>query len=171
MARGRHVVRGGGRKRQSIWIGPADQGAVAVSTGASTIVASFDPDANSLLAPTIVRTRGIVSVSGSFAADLTISGALGVCIVTDEAFAAGAGSIPRPFDDAGWGGWLAWRSFFTVNEFIDGTGFQADANHYFDIDSKAMRKVAPNETVVLMCESQAGALNCAMHLRLLFLLS
>ena len=39
------------------------------------------------------------------------------------------------------------------------------------IDSKAMRKVAPDETLVVMGESQAGAVNVANPFRMLVKLS
>ncbi len=160
------------RKRQTTWIGPADQDAVSVATGASTIIASFPPDDAGMLHPTLVRTRGECSIRPSdFSADLAISGAFGVCIVSDEAFVAGTASIPRPFDDANWGGWLMWQSFSRRLEFGSAVGFDVNAAWTWQIDSKAMRKIAQNEIMVLMCESQVGGLQCAMHLRFLFMLS
>jgi len=41
----------------------------------------------------------------------------------------------------------------------------------FQVNSKAMRKIGNNETLVLMAESQTGGFDIAMHLRILFLLS
>ncbi len=160
-----------GRKRQVTWVGPADQDAVSVASGGSTIIASFAPDGNLMIKPTVVRTRGNVSIRPqTFAADLAISGAYGICVVSDEAFTAGAASIPRPFDDASWDGWFVWRSFEDFWEFGDATGMRRQSIVQ-EVDSKAMRKVSENETVVLMCESQSGALNISMHLRMLFKLS
>jgi len=161
----------GGRKRQSTWIAPADQATVNVASGTSVIIASFDPAGAGMLAPTIVRSRGAVGIVPTFSgADLAISGAYGVCIVSDEAFAAGTASIPRPFDDADWGGWFVWRSFFGKFEFdVQGNVFP---NNLIDqVDSKAMRKVSNGETIVMMAESQSGAIAIAMHLRLLALMS
>ncbi len=135
------------------------------------MIAFFAPETASMLRPTIVRTRGILSIRPqTFGADLAIGGAFGVCVVSDEAFAAGSGSIPRPFDDADWGGWLVWRSFEDFYEFGDSTGVRRQAIQ-MEIDSKVMRKVTVNETIVFMCESQTGALNVAAHLRMLLLLS
>ncbi len=172
MARSRFGHRAvGGPKRAVQWVGPADQNVISVASGASAIVASFDPGGNSMIRPTIVRTRGMVSIRPqSFAGDLSIGGAFGVAIVSDEAFAAGTASIPRPFDDANWGGWMVWRSFFYQLEFADVTGFII-GDRVLEVDSKAMRKVGDNETVVLMVESQTGAFNIGMHLRQLFKLS
>jgi len=174
MARRSNFPRGGAvsPRRQTTWIAPADQESVAVVGGTSVIIGSFSPSAFFMLKPTIVRTRGECSVRpSSFGADVAISGAFGVGVVSDEAFAAGAASIPRPFDDADWGGWLMWQSFTRRLEFISGIGVIPDANWTWQIDSKAMRKVSDNETVVLMCESQTGDLNIAMHLRILLKLS
>ncbi len=158
-------------RRKTTWVGPADQQFVSVATGASVIIASFDPQGAAMLAPTIVRTRGQISFRwNTTGADSTLSGAFGVGIVSDEAFAAGTASIPRPFDDADWGGWLLWGAFAMQLDFNTGVGAQM-LYETREADSKAMRKVTANETVVLMCESQSGAVDIAMHLRLLFKLS
>ena len=174
MARGRGLTRvvQSRSRRQTTWIGPADQDKVAVGSGASVIIASFKPETNAMLAPTIIRSRGEVALAVStFAADLAYGGAFGAAVVSDEAFAAGAASIPRPFSDANFGGWFVWQSFARAVEFISGVGFEANVNQIFQVDSKAMRKVKAGETIVLMAESQTGAFNIAMHLRLLFLMS
>ena len=170
MARGRRYA--SGPKRQVTWIGSADQNTVAVATGASAIVASFAPDSVPFNKPTIVRTRGEIGVRPESAgADLGVSGAFGVCVVNSDAFAAGAASIPAPFDDAGWDGWFVWQSVARHVEFVDGTGFEINAMWNWQVDSKAMRKVGDNETIVLMYQSQVGAVQVAMHLRMLIKLS
>ncbi len=171
MARPRGRQFGRTQKRQSTWIGQADQDVIAVGSGSSVIISSFSPSGAGLLHPTIARTRGIVYVAPqSFAADLGPGGAYGVCIVSDEAFAAGATSIPRPFTDSNWGGWFVWRSFRHQLEFGDNSG-KMQWQGSTEVDSKAMRKVGDNETIVMMAESQTGAINVAMHLRMLMLLS
>jgi len=160
-----------GPVRQTTWIALADQGEINVASGASNIISSFEPGAAAMLAPTIVRTRGEVTITPqTFGSDLDISGAFGVCIVSADAFAAGATSIPRPFDDADWGGWFVWQSFFYHLEFGDLTGVRVIGRSY-QVDSKAMRKIKTNETLVQVCESQSGALSAAMHLRFLFKMS
>ncbi len=166
--------RTGGRKRVTTWVGPADQDSVAVASGASVIIASFVPASNGMLAPTIVRSRGEVAIRNSVvASDQDIGGAFGICIVSDEAFAAGTASIPRPFDDSDWGGWFVWQSFKSQFELRDSTGASGlnETSLRYQVDSKAMRRVSDNETVVMMCESQTGALLAAMHVRMLFLMS
>ena len=85
MARARSFpVRGRGSRRQVTWIGPADQSFVSVSTGAKLLVASFDPNTAGLPKPTVVRTRGNVSVvPDATSADVSITGAYGLAIVFD----------------------------------------------------------------------------------------
>jgi len=120
---------------------------------------------------TIVRTRGMITViPQAFTADVNMTGAIGVGIVTDEALAAGVGSMPEPFTDADWGGWYVWRSFSYHLEFADATGLNFP-NWSFEIDSKAMRKVSPNESLVIIAESQAGAFSINTPIRTLVKLS
>ncbi len=125
-----------------------------------------------MVRPTVVRTRGEVSIRPAVgaAADVGIVGAYGLAVVSTDAFAAGVASIPQPFQDADWGGWFVWRSFSINFEFVSAIG-QGLSQHNQEVDSKAMRKVDTNETIVLIAESQAGAFDISMPLRLLFKLS
>jgi len=139
--------------RLTQWIGPADQGPIAVASGGATLIDSvaFNQPA------TIMRTRGYVGIRATNAgADATIVGAIGVAIVSEEAFLAGVASIPEPYTDADWGGWYVWRSFSFRHQFFDATGVLLE-DFGFEVDSKAMRKVAPNEALVFIGESQQGA--------------
>ena len=144
---------------------------INVASGASVIISSFEPGANVMLAPTIVRTRGLVHIRPqTFGASLNVGGAFGVGIVSNEAFVAGTASIPRPFDDADWPGWFLWGAYSGTLDFADASG-RRQWNLSYPQDSKAMRKVKSNETVVLMAESQTGSVTVVMHLRLLFMMS
>ncbi len=170
MARGR-VVRRSGPRRKSIWIAPALATYVGVAGGGATLISSFDPDAAGLPSPTIVRTRGFVSVQPtSVAADLEITGAMGIGIVSDQAFIAGVASIPEPFTDADWDGWYVHQMFNYKFQFSDATGFNFP-RWDFEIDSKAMRKIGPNETIVVVAESFTGGMDIAISHRTLLKLS
>ncbi len=174
MARRRSFPRTGAvrRSRQTTWIAPADQESIAVSSTAKAIIQSFDPAAAGLLAPTIIRTRGEASVRAqTFGADVTVSGAFGICVVSDQAFAAGVASIPGPFDQADWNGWFVWQSFIRAVEFVSAVGVEPNVVWPYQVDSKAMRKVRDNETIVMVAQSQSGAFNIGMHLRMLLMLS
>jgi len=95
----------------------------------------------------------------SFAADVDVVGALGIAIVNSDAFAAGAVSIPGPVSDSDWGGWFVWRSFAGHYEFHDASATLL-GSWQIEIDSKAMRKIGPNETLVVMVEAQTAGFDC-----------
>ena len=167
MARPHTRFQRGGAKRLTQWIAPADQAFEAVSSGGAALIQSAPFESTE----TIIRHRGQCSVIPQTAgADVDIVGAVGVCIVSAEAFAAGVASVPEPFNDADWGGWMVWRSFAFRQEFSDATGI-LNQERTFEIDSKAMRKISPNEVLVTVAESQVGAFSIATPWRVLVKLS
>ena len=173
MARGRLVLpRRSGTRRQTTWVGPADQGYVAVASTTKVLIGSFDPSTAGLPKPTIVRTRGEVSVAVDVGVvvDTDIVGAFGICVISDQAVAAGAASVPGPFDQADWDGWFVWRSFGLRLEHKSAVGIDKVSQGY-EVDSKGMRKVTDNETIVLVAESQSGAFDISMAVRMLLKLS
>ena len=161
------VARAGGQRRQTTWIGPPDQNFVAVGSGASVIIASFNPSTSFILGSTVVRSRGAFTYRpDSSAADVDIVGAFGMGIVSEQALAAGAASVPGAFDEADWDGWFVWRSFAMSFESVT----QASTliwSETLEIDSKAMRKVHDNEAVVQVVESNIGAIDVFTGVRML----
>ena len=168
--RGTSVARSKAPKRQVIWVGTAAQGDVAIGSGLSVIMSSFAPDDLGILKATVVRVRGIIQVIPTFGVDGDYAGAFGLGVVSDEAFVAGAGSIPRPFDDDDWSGWLVHGYYAGHVEFASGVG-ELMTNVSLEIDSKAMRKVGPGQTLVWMVESSEGAVRVFLHARVLMKLS
>ena len=169
MARARGFVRGRthGPGRLTQWIGPADQNFVNVATGATAIIGSISFEG----AQTVVRNRGLLYITPqAFSADVTVVGAVGMAVVSTEAFAAGAASIPSPYRDADWGGWLLWQPYAYFLNFGTDVGSREGTRQY-TLDSKSMRKITPNETLVLMAESQVGAVSIGMTIRTLIKLS
>jgi len=77
--------------------------------------------------------------------------AVGIGIVSSDAFAIGATAMPGPLSDPEWD-WM-WVGYIgglvgeSTTEVFQGMGF-----HRFDIDTKAMRKIHPNEVVFGMLE-------------------
>jgi len=156
-----------GPKRTSTWVGSADQGIVSVAAGATVIVESNA----TLIDTTIVRTRGLMTAQpASFGVDAMIIGAYGIGIVSDQAFAAGAASLPGPWTDKDWGGWLVWLPIAFRFEATTDVG-RLLASVSMQMDSKAMRKVQANETVVTIAESQATAFDVTSVFRMLVKLS
>jgi len=169
-SRGRSFVRG--QKRQVTWIGPADQGYISVGAAGSTLLADFAPGTVGIDKPTIVRTRGDISiVPAVLSADLEVVGAFGVGVVSAQAFAIGITAIPKPFDDANWDGWYVWQAINFVVEAGATVQSFSPADRIITVDSKAMRKIADNEVLVLVAQSQQGAFRISAPLRTLLKLS
>ena len=169
MARRRFPVARGPR-RQTTWVGPADQAYITVTSAAKVLVGSFAPATSvpSMQRPTIVRTRGEIHViPAAFAADVQIVGAFGMCVVSTDAAAAGIASIPGPFDDADWDGWFVWQSFGLTYNFDTAVSGRDVAGYRMEVDSKAMRKLGPNDTVAIVAESQSSAFQINSPLRML----
>ena len=153
--------------RQTTWVQSVDNTDHLALAAATSLFDQFfvsgDPT-------TIVRTRGLLTVfSDQSVGSETPFGAVGMGIVSDEAAAAGAASIPAPYSNAAWDGWFVHQPFAAPMRFADATGF-ADYSQSYVIDSKAMRKLSPDDTVVVMVEnaSAADGLLFVLQFRMLF---
>ncbi len=82
-------------------------------------------------------------------------GALGICLVSNEAFVVGSAAIPGPLTDSDWDGWI-WHDFFHVFSpaatLAAGAGDGA-ASVRGVIDSKAMRKWSEGYTLAAKVET------------------
>ena len=99
---------------------------------------------------TVLRTRGtlVISPSAAVVALDSVKITVGIGVVSSDAFAAGAGSIPDPDDEPEFP-WLFWRSdgfFYAESSFSNGVASRTGAMRY-DVDSKAMRKMKPGEAL------------------------
>ena len=154
-------------RRQSSWaVGPL--GLVSrSSSGVSLFATSAQAQANGL---TIVRLRGELLVMVTAGASVLdgFEGAFGICIVSENAFGAGVGSVPSPIADIGWDGWFAYQMFqVKVVTATIGEGVNApSAVARYEIDSKAMRKFKATDTVIAILEvTEVGAATLAAQFR------
>jgi len=153
-------------RRQSSWnVGPGGVSAQAVSSVTSLILGgAIEPTSGGL---TLVRTRGILELvlNTTSAIGSGFHGASGIAIVSSDAFAAGAGSIPNPISDVSWDGWL-WHQFFDIHSvtatIADGAN-AASVYRRIEVDSKAMRKFGLNDAMVWMLETAAEVGTAAMN--------
>jgi len=110
---------------------------------------------------TITRIRGFIHllIKTSDAVGGGFRGALGIGLVSDQAFAAGATSMPGPLTDMEWDGWI-WHHFFDIRTvtatIADGVN-AVGASQRIEIDSKAMRRQDPNQTMFGMFEVAESA--------------
>ena len=103
-------------------------------------------------AVTLVRIRGdfLFFLKTATAVGDGFSGALGIGLVTNEAFAVGATAVPGPVSEADWNGWV-FHTFFNVLSPLGGSSGGA-THQRITMDSKAMRKWSEGMTLVPVLE-------------------
>ncbi len=106
---------------------------------------------------TVIRTRGLLTIeTDQEGADEQPFGAIGFIVVSAEALAAGAASIPAPYSNSGDDGFFVHQFFAAPVTFSTGTGLARLAVDY-TFDSKAMRKLSPDDRVVMMIENASAS--------------
>ncbi len=145
-------------RRKTSWeAGPF--GALAISSGTpQTVGTNTQAIVDGL---TVARLHGEALFFLS-SVDAALSGffrcAIGFCIVTEAAAAAGVGSMPSPIAEIEWDGWFYHHSFSLFSP--TGTIAEGDgpATLRLDIDSKAMRKFTFSDVMVCIieCSSETG---------------
>ncbi len=107
---------------------------------------------------TIRRNRGFVhTASDQTVATEVWGGVLGMMVVSAHAASAGAASIPGPATDPD-ADWLVWQGFHGIFQFKTAVGFVADrGGPFWQFDSKAMRKLSAEESLVIMAEPYPGS--------------
>ena len=161
---------GGSSRRRTEWFdgvnSTAVQNVVAIVSNAVTI--------NEAL--TLVRIRGEMNIWVILATAIgdgftTIDAGIG--IASFDAVAAGVTSLPSPGTDKDWGGWVWHHSGGAIVglETTEVGRFPIGART-IPIDTKAMRKLSPNESifgsVALSTEVGTAAVNFTMNTRILF---
>ena len=153
-------------RRKTAWgLGPRDTDGGFSATGKALWSSAVVPDENGL---TIVRIRGIFSITQATAGVALdgFFGAVGFCIITDEALAIGITAVPDPLSDEGNDIWM-WHSYFDTRSatatFADGV----NAGGIFariDIDNKAMRRFDPGKAIVgVTSVIESGTATCEIQ--------
>ncbi len=111
-----------------------------------------------LLRPfTIVRTHLKVHwrVDQSGATE-TPNGALGHVVVNDQAAGIGVTAVPDPITNAD-ASFFVWQPLITDILLATAVGFDTPAGSLEDVDSKAMRKVGPNEDMAITMANESAS--------------
>ena len=171
MGRSRSFVRGAraiSHVRQTEWGGSADISAfTTLAAGAAVLDQSLTTDDPE----TIVRTRGVIWVkSDQESAEENPFGAMGIAIVSDQAAAAGVASVPTPITEIDSDLWMVYVPWATSVWDTGGAALTAVNGFAYEFDSKAMRKISADETVVVVVEnaSSANGVKFAINFRMLF---
>ena len=151
--------------RRTAWgFGPATTGPGGLQTITASGKLLFGVAAAAVTdGQTIVRTRGelVALLSSADAVTSGFHGAFGIAKVTAQAVAIGVTAVPGPLTDDDWDGWLYHRYLSCISaDPATTTGavtapLQLGAGSgaiRLEVDSKAMRKIAENESVVAMME-------------------
>ena len=165
MARGTRIVRGrSGGIHNKEWTAICTlPGEIDLAPGALLAFEVFVADE----AETLLRTRGRIRATLDAAAiDESFVLAVGLAVVSSKSATIGVTAIPAPVTDGSYP-WL-WHGFLLGNSF---SGVNSTATtDILEVDSKAMRKVKEDESVVLafeMCASDnsGGVVNILAGLR------
>jgi len=142
--------------RQAVWLG-IDIDPVTIAAGATVLVATLNAAALALRPFTVVRTRAMINWgSDQAAASEAPLGALGLIVVSDQAAAAGSGSVPSPVGNTD-APFFVWEPLISTFLFGDLTGFIEPSGYNLVVDSKAMRKVGVNEDVAIQVGNTSSA--------------
>ncbi len=137
--------------RTKMWIG-AGVGQDTIVSATKTLISTLSAGALLLRPFTILRTRQLIfyssdqitAIEGPF-------GSYGKIVVTDTAAAIGVTAVPNPDTTAGDpdADWFVHESFASRFTFASAVGIM-DIGYVTTVDSKAMRKVGPDDNVVSM---------------------
>ncbi len=112
---------------------------------------------------TLLRTRGLMAILSDAEVEEEIQGALGMAVVSEDAFNAGAASMPDPIADIDSDSWVLWQPFQHARALGTATG-QSPANSEYVLDSKAMRKFHADERVALLLANNNATFGMRFHI-------
>ena len=142
-------VRGGSKRATEWFAAPAVSAFTSLAAATALIDTAFvfgDP-------VTVVRAVGmLVAQSDQVAGDEEPFGAIGLAVVTDQAFAIGVTAVPTPYTDGGSDAWFMHSYWATPVRAPTAVGVNKVSSIY-RFDSRAMRKVHADQTVILMMEN------------------
>ncbi len=144
--------------RTKMWIG-GGVGSVTLPSASDILVSSLSAGALALRPFTILRTHQLVHYfSDQFAASETVFGTFGHLVVTEQAAAIGITAIPDPSGISGdpEADWFVWQAMSDRVIRQTDVGFQSIVGVQYSIDSKAMRKVGPDDQVVTVFSQEAS---------------
>ena len=136
-------------RKTMVWnVGPESSAVQTSSTAGLTIIDTGQVASGGV---TVVRLRGEFTIWLRLATaigDGFTAFALGVGVATTDAFSVGATALPSPTGDPDWGGWWYYSTYGALVSDSTTENFQGPMSAIrIPIDTKAMRKIQPNETI------------------------
>ncbi len=154
-----------GPKRATNWISSATPGSPATVAAATAVLSQSFASSQIVLAlpsgGTIVRTRGTLWVSSDQeAATEEPVGAFGMMVVREQARAAGIASLPTPVTEAFDDGFFVHIYWQAGMHRVSGVGITGTFWKRYDFDSKAQRKLTPDDAIVVTMENSHATDGC-----------
>ena len=143
-----------GSVRKSIWL---DFTHTATTNAGSTqsIIASLNATALALRPFTVVRTHMTFLLQSDQAAANEVQACFwGAAVVSDQSVAVGITAVPTPNTDLSSSLWFALKVMY--NNAVNLTD-QTIGSRYFELDSKAMRKVEVGQDLILVVVNPIAA--------------
>jgi len=163
MAHPRRFRGGHGARRATSWL-DVEPTSVTVDTSISVISHSLNALEQAKRPFTVVRSHLHLHIrSDQLAADEPQFGAVGICVISDQAQAIGISAVPTPLTDLASDLWFLHGMMSSDFAFLSAVGFDGSSGQSYDFDSKAMRKVNDDEDVIIVIET-ASISNGAQYL-------
>ena len=143
--------RGTKTRRLTMWIAGQEAANTLAGAGSEVLSGSFNAAALALRPFTIIRVRGIIGISsdqGTAGEDQ--SAAYGICVVSDQAIAAGVASIPSPNTDQGSDLFFVYEDLVASMFVASNAGVEPQFMTSRTFDSKAMRKVNDDQDIAVV---------------------
>ena len=138
--------------RQTGWdVGPGGPAPTSITGSGAQILGSGISALTDGL--TLVRVRGFIEIVmelGGVGEGFT--GAVGLCVVTDDAFAVGITALPSSITDMSDDVWMYHRFFSLHAGAVSATAALARIHESWEVDSKAMRKIPQGKTLAMVLE-------------------
>ena len=144
--------------KTKMWIG-AGVGTTVITASAVQLISSLFAGSLLLRPFTILRTRMLISYElDQFVTGESTFGAYGRIVITDAASAIGATAVPDPGLTTGnpEADWFVSQPCHAIVDNASSVGFQNGPQIQYVVDSKAMRKVGPDDDVVGMFSEENG---------------
>ena len=139
------------QKRLSTWFFASPVGVTLTATG-GTITHQLNAAALALRPFTVIRSHLEIYVeSDQEAASEQYIGAVGMCVVSEQASAIGVTAVPTPIIDLGSEYWFLHQMYMGSCN-LQAAGIINDNPDRLSVDSKAMRKVNESEDLLIVAE-------------------
>ncbi len=145
-------------KRTTMWLG-SGVGLTVIAASSSAVISTLSGGALLQRPFTILRTRmELWFSSDQSAASEDPQGDFGMMVVTDTAAALGITAVPNPssVDGDPEADWFVHQPVASAFLKMDATGIQESILSRFTVDSKAMRKVGPDDDIVGVFSETGG---------------